>query len=58
MTTDQDIHQQVTASLADYASDHDVAGIVRDIISTYGLVDIDNIVASQYWDIVQRHAAA
>ena len=55
MTTQTDIHGQVTASFAYRADAHDIDAIVTDFIATYGLVPIATIPASMYRDIVQRH---
>lgn len=53
--TDHDIATQVAASLGVHVGDFDVDGIVRDIISQYGLVDIDDIDEAQYWGLVEEH---
>lgn len=51
-----DIREVVEHSLTDFADEHDVDGIVREIIDTYGLVDLETIPHDAYWAIVQRHA--
>lgn len=55
--TDRSIANQVTHTIegTDYATTIDVNGVVRDIIDTYGLVDIDDIDDIEYWPIIARH---
>lgn len=55
MITYTDIALQVTESLCDYVNEFNVDGIVRDIIDTYGLVDIATIDESEYWALVEKH---
>lgn len=54
--TPEDIANSVTTTLmGGYANDFDIDGIVSDIISTYGLVDITTMPIPEYWAIVQNH---
>lgn len=56
--TDRDIRAQVEQTLPGeepLRAGIDVDAIVRDIIQTYGLVDIETIDHDDYWAIVQRH---
>lgn len=58
MITYTDIALQVTESLCDYVNEFNVDGIVRDLIDTYGLVNIDDpsIDDDAYWALVEKHA--
>lgn len=56
MITYNDIATQVAESLTDFVNDFNVDGIVRDIISQYGLVSIDDIDEAAYWGLVEEHA--
>lgn len=53
--TDQDIAYQVSTSLDGFIDDYNIDDIVRDIIDTYGRVNIDDIDSDEYWAIVERH---
>lgn len=53
--TDRDVREQVGVSLQGWGRDYLVEEIVREIIGTYGLVDIDTIDPDEYWAIVDRH---
>lgn len=55
--TSDDITRQVNETLTE-VDGIDVAGIVREIIDTYGRVDLDAIDADAYWAIVRRHDAS
>jgi hypothetical protein len=57
MATKQDLAYQVSLTLGDHAGDYDVASIVEEIASTYGLdiPDIDAVPGVEYWAIVERH---
>jgi len=54
--TDHDIATQVAASLGVHVGDFDVDGIVRDVITQYGLVGIDAISDDEYWALVEMNA--
>jgi hypothetical protein len=69
MITRDDIRIQVVDSLQEWAGDYDVEGIIDEIVTTYGLVDIDTIDPygpygrtepehAPYWAIVERHDLA
>lgn len=51
--TEHDIARFVSRSLDD--AEYDVDPIVREIITTYGVVDPATIDAAEYWTIVTRH---
>lgn len=57
--TDQDIRDQVRAAISAGAPEHaegiDVDAVVSEIISTYGLVHIDNIDDDAFWELIKRH---
>lgn len=53
--TDQDLREQVIASLGADAGDFDVQGIVDEIQAAYGTVPIDAVPYIIYWGIVERH---
>jgi hypothetical protein len=55
MFTDRDLLDQVLRTLDGNEDDFDTQAIVDEIQSRYGLVDIDTIDSSAYWDIVARH---
>jgi hypothetical protein len=50
-----DIENQVRASLPGIDDQYDIPKITAEIIDRFGLVDIDTVEASAYWDIVARH---
>jgi hypothetical protein len=56
MITDRDIAVAVTAALGEHAADHDIDGIVRDIIDRYGRVDVETIDHDEFWSLVEKHA--
>lgn len=60
MITSADIARQVrTAIEASYGADTiDIDGIVGEIITTHGLVDIDTIDHDTFWAIVAAHDTA
>ena len=53
--TSHDVANQVEHSLDGYTDEFDVQGIVRDIVDTYGAVDIDAIESESYREIIARH---
>lgn len=54
--TDRSIAHQVSHTIAfEDAATINVDGVVRDIIDTYGLVDVDDIENDEYWAIIARH---
>jgi hypothetical protein len=53
--TADDITRQVIESMAGFEDDYDIEGIVSEIISEHGLIDIDAIPDQPYWDMVARH---
>lgn len=58
MITSTDIRQQVNTVIdaqAELGDTIDRAGIVRDVIDTYGLIDLDTIDHDDFWVIVARH---
>lgn len=55
--TSDDITRQVNETLTE-VDGIDMAGIVREIIDTYGRVDLDAIDTDAYWEIVRRHDAS
>lgn len=55
MITRQDIMIQVRDTLGVYGDDFDIDAIVDDIVTEYGLIDIDDIPSSEYLPIVERH---
>jgi hypothetical protein len=61
MITSSDVANQVTIAIdaqgEQLAAGIDADAITREIIDTYGLVDIDTIDFDTFWDIVSRHDA-
>lgn len=58
MLTDADIRRQVTEAVTangpELAEGIDIDAVVREIIATYGLVNIDEL-GDNFWDIVSRN---
>lgn len=54
MTTDKDTKQQVIVALDGREDEFKVGKIVDDLQATYGTVDIDDIPAGEFWDIVAK----
>lgn len=50
-----DIAYQISTTLDDYADDYNIDAIVDEIEKRHGLVDIDSIDSTEYWEIVERH---
>jgi len=55
--TDRDVRGQVAAALTTGGEGVDIDAVTRDIVSTYGLVDIDSIESEEFWELVRRHDA-
>jgi hypothetical protein len=59
MITDRDVREQVKVTVnaggEDLAVGIDVDGIVDEILSRYGLVDIEMIDNEEFWEMVARH---
>lgn len=56
--TSDDIRQQVNTAIgaqAEFGDTIDRDGIVREIVDTHGLVDVDSIDHDAFWTIVARH---
>lgn len=57
MITNADIARQVRDAIdgSDGTGSIDQDGVVREIIDTHGLVDIDTFDSDDFWTIVARH---
>jgi hypothetical protein len=59
MITDRDVREQVATAVnaggEELAAGIDVDGIVDEILSRYGLVDIEVIDNAEFWKMVTRH---
>lgn len=53
--TDLDIAYEVKTALGDWASEHNIAAIVRTLIRKFGLVHISEVDVGEFWEIVERH---
>lgn len=56
MITIPDMLRQVVEAASGCDGEYDVDAITEEIHERYGLVDIDDIDADEFWEIVGKHA--